>query len=458
MRNRRRKPVMKTIVALFILLLTCNAFGQATGTREVTLDEAIRIALDKNYSAKNANLDLDKAEYTRSKAGDNLLPSVSGTAGYGLTKPLTASQSIDEALNGTPAHLQDPTHRFNYSISAFFNVFNGGFDAANIRSADYQLDAARYNLKWARQSVAFNTTASYVNALRTKELLKSASVTYSQDSALLVRVRAQYQAGATAVNAVYQQEAIVGQDELSRIQAKNNYDNAIADLLFTLDLPPNTYSDFDVSLKGIDTSIAAIRSRVSGLEATPSTLNDLLQHREDLAAQRSTILAQEEGIAITRSALLPSLDVSAGVGGAGSNTDIGHIPFFNNFTAGLTLNVPIFDKMQNRLQIDIEKVQLEQSRVVLDQAEQQFRSDIAKAKNNLSASEQALDASNRALISAEESLRGAVERLKVGAGIQVEVVVAEAQAQTARVNKINAMFNYLLAEKQLEYLLGRTNY
>ena len=83
---------------------------------------------------------------------------------------------------------------------------------------------------------------------------------------------------------------------------------------------------------------------------------------------------------------------------------------------------------------------------------------IAKAQNNLNSSKQALEATVSELRSAEESLRSAEERLKVGAGIQVDVIIAEAQTQTARTDRINAVYNYLLATKQLEYLLGKTSY
>lgn len=452
---------MKLTVTTILTLFALNAFGQQfSGSREITLDDAIKLALEKNYSSRQAILQLEQAQYGRSKAGDALLPSANGTASYGYHKGLTSVTTTDYFATPitTTTAVPDATHTLSYSVGASFNIYNGGFDAASISSSESQLDAARYNLKWTRQSVAYNTIAAYMNALRTRELLRSAQTTYSQDSAQLVRVQAQFDAGAVAINSVYQQQAVVGQDELQRIQSQNNYDNAVTDLLFLLDIPPSNHADYDLSLKGVDTSVTGIASRANQLKSDPTMLADLLNHREDLAAQRANIQSQEEGISVTRSALLPSLNANIGIGGSGTNTNISNIPLSHALTGGLTLSVPIFDRMQTRIQLDIQRTQLDESKVQLDQAEQQFRSDIAKAENNLRSAQQALSASDRALVAAEESLRAATERARVGAGIQVDVIVAEAQAQTARVNRINAVYNYLLAAKQLEYLLGRTNY
>jgi outer membrane protein len=125
---------------------------------------------------------------------------------------------------------------------------------------------------------------------------------------------------------------------------------------------------------------------------------------------------------------------------------------------GLVLRVPIFDRLQNRIEIQQQEIDIESNRIRLQQEEQEIRADIAKSMNNLRSAERALDASARALRSAEESLRLAEERLRVGAGIQVDVVVAQAQVETARTNRVNAIYNYVLAQKQIEYTLGQTTY
>ncbi|MEI8133958.1 MAG: TolC family protein [bacterium] len=444
---------MKTLLATIVLGIATTAFSQqhVTGSNELTLDQAIRVALDSNYTTRTASNDLTSAQLTNTKAGDSYLPTVSGTAGYGYSHTLT-----QQSFGGITA---DPnSHSLHYNVGANFNVYNGGFDASNVRSSSYSLDAAKYNLKWIRQQVAYSVVAAYINALRTKELVATNEKTLSEYNSQLERVKGLNAAGSVPIIQVYQQQAVVSQQEVQLIAARNNFMNAKTDLLFLLNISPDSYNDYDVSLTGIDTTLGTLKSKHSGVQSNPSLLNTLIDHREDFLAERSSILATESSIDMTRSALLPKLGANVGIGGSGNNSSIGSIQLFHSLTGGLNLSVPIYDAAQNRLQIDIQQVQLESSRIRLQQAEEQFRSDISKAENNLHSAEQTVAATEVELQSAEESLRAATERLKVGAGIQLDVIVAEAQVQTARTDRVNALYNYLLVTRQLEYLLGKTNY
>ena len=161
---------------------------------------------------------------------------------------------------------------------------------------------------------------------------------------------------------------------------------------------------------------------------------------------------------MTRGALLPSVDLNVGFNGGGSHENPFRAQSSNGLNAGLSLQVPIFDRMQNRIAIEQQQLDIEADLVRIREQEQGVRSDVAKAANNLRSSEQALDASERALRSAEESLRLAQERLRVGAGIQLDVIIAQSQVETARTNRVNAIYNYVLAAEQIEYTLGQWNY
>ncbi|MEP7235871.1 MAG: TolC family protein, partial [Ignavibacteriota bacterium] len=416
---------------------------------------------EKNYTTRTAANDLTAAQYSSTKAGDNLLPTASATGRYQYTHNLTSRSGIvlDPNTGNFISVIDDPNdHSLSYGISAGVNIYNGGFDAANIRSAEYGLNAAQYNLKWVRQQIAFNVVSAYITALRTKELVSVSEKSLTENQSQLDRIKGLYSAGSVAVGQVYQQEALLGQQNVQLIQSRNNYQNAKADLLFFLNVAPDSYASYDVSLAGIDTSVRTLETRESTVTPTMTLISSLLDQRSDFLAQRSSILSSEAAIGLSRSALLPKLGASVGLAGSGDNLQLGRIQLFHALNAALNLSIPIYDAAQNRLQIEIQEVDLLSSKIRLEQSEMLFRSDIAKAQNNLQASKQALEATVSELRSAEESLRSAQERLRVGAGIQVDVIVAEAQIQTARTDRVNAVYNYLLSTKQLEYLLGKTNY
>ncbi len=443
---------MKTLYIILFFSLAATAYGQRfTGTSEITLDQAIRLALDSNYTARTAEYNVTSAQYGSTKASDNLLPTAAATGAYAYTHSLTTQTFLGDTLNPN-------NHALRYNVGANVNIYNGGFDASSIRSAGYTLDAAKYNLKWTRQQVAFSVVSAYITALRTKELVATNEKTLAEYKSQLDRINGLYSAGSVPVIQVYQQQAVVSQQEVQVIQARNNFLNAKADLLFLLNVPPDSYNSYDVSIAGVDTTLSGLKSKETQVQPTPSLVNSLIDQREDFLSLRASILSSEEAIGITRAALLPRLGASLGLGGSGQNTSLTGIQLIHNINGGLNLSIPIYDAAQTRLQIDIQEVQIETNKVQLEQAEEQFRSDVAKGQNNVMAAEEAVAATVTELQSAEESLRAAEERLRVGAGIQVDVIIAEAQVQTARTDRVNAVYNYLLATKQLEYLLGKTNY
>ena len=70
----RTVPVMKIIVTFFVLTIGANTFAQSqfTGANELTLDRAIRMALDSNYTERTAVNSLEVADLTKTRASDNL--------------------------------------------------------------------------------------------------------------------------------------------------------------------------------------------------------------------------------------------------------------------------------------------------------------------------------------------------------------------------------------------------
>lgn len=450
---------MKRLVLSFIFLyFGAPLWAQSPlGSNELSLDEAIRIALDKNYDARSAQLQLKRAEVGLDRAEDNLLPDLALSSNYSVGKALDKRAGFFGLGAET---VQDATHSNSWDLGGSFNIYAGGQDAATIRSARYSLDASKYGLKWARQSVAFSVTSAYVNALRTRELLNASDRTLAESKAQLDRVRGLYEAGSIPIGQVYQQEALVGQQELASINAKNDYDNARTDLFFLLNMPQDALR-YDVSSRGIDTTSSTLKSRSQTYQVTTAAIDDVLGRREDFLSTRTSILASEAAIDATKAQLLPQIDLNYGIGGlsgAEKAFDFGKFSYQTDVSGSISFRWTLFERNQIRLGADLQEIDVQLSRVRLEQEEQSFKTEVVQASNTLRSAELALDASERALKAAEESARLATERVRVGAGIQVDVIVAQSQLQSARTNRVNAVYNYVFAQKQLEYLLGRWNY
>jgi outer membrane protein len=294
--------------------------------------------------------------------------------------------------------------------------------------------------------------------LRTDELVDAAQKTLAEAVAQYNLVKGQYDAGVVPIVQVYQQDAVVGQDSLGLIQAVNTYKNAETALLVDLNISPNEYENYTFSVAGIDTSTADALQKAMDTSISGDRFNPAIDTRPDIIAQQQSIEASKDQVDETRAALYPKLNASVSIGGSGDNPDLTKIQMANSFNLGLTLSVPIFDAMQNRLLIDEEEINVENQKITLEQDVQNVRSAATTAVINLQSAKEAIIASDAALVSAREGLRLAEEQLNVGSGTEVAVVVAEAALETARTNRVNAKYNWVLAQKQLDYTLGKWNY
>jgi outer membrane protein len=447
--------------------------------RTITLDDAIKVAIARNYTVQIAHNSTRTQELVATAAKDYMwLPTVnaSGSWGYSYSlNPVSQEVPVDPYIpvvtpNGDTAYAFNPNPTYvpvtppagsqslSYSVSAGLYLFHGGADAAQVNVAESALGADKNNDTWTRQMAADNVTQAYLNVLLDNELVNAADSTLSEALAQLSLVKGQYDAGVVPIVQYYQQDAAVGQDSLALIQAVNNYKNAKIALLLTLNIPPEQFNSYTFTADGIDTSTSAASRAAVDTSISSSRFNAAIDKRPDIIAQQQTIDASKYTVDATRDALYPSLKASVSVGGGGTNQTISDIHFANAFNAGLTLSIPIFDAMQTRLAIEEDEITVETQQLQLQSDVQTVRSQAATAVNNLQSASEALDASDAALRSAQEGLRLAEEQLSVGSGTEVSVVVAEATLETARTSRVNAKYNWVFAQRQLDYILGKWNY
>ena len=478
-----RLSALRSAILSFLVLIFAipSAYGQLTAPAGptpsqstpstasiptvITLDAAIHDAIERNYTVVTSGNSERRDEIEVRRAHDNLLPGASASGAYNYSYSLQPvadrTTTIFDPLTGLPIRTVTGaagSSSLSYNASANFNIYNGGSDMARIHGAEASLNSAKGTFQWTRQQIAFNVTNDYLNVLRTNELVASTKKSLDESNAQLTLIRGQYDAGTVPIGQVYQQEAVVGQNQLALIQAQNNYENAKAAVLFLLNVPPNEYNRYGFTVAGIDTSTSPAARAAIDTNITDARIDAVINSRPDIIAQQYTIEALLDQIAVSRGALLPSLDVSAGIGGSGVDPNVFKVQMDNRLSAGLSLSIPLFDRMQNRLLIEEQEVDVETQRIFLQQDVQQIRNDAAVAVNNMRSADQTLDASGVGLTAAEESLRLATERLRVGAGTQVDVVIAEAAVETARTNRVNAKFNYVLAQRQLQFTLGQWHY
>ena len=113
----------KTLLVLFIGLISTSLFAQSTDVRIITIDEAITIALENNYTLKQAKNELDLAENLIVSEKADFLPTVSASMNGSRT---TGQQFIfDRFSEGLDPFVDVTSQSISGGMNANINLFNG---------------------------------------------------------------------------------------------------------------------------------------------------------------------------------------------------------------------------------------------------------------------------------------------------------------------------------------------
>jgi outer membrane protein len=435
-----------SLLLSLVLLLLASPVAEAQQVRQITLDEAIRVALQQNISVRQAANAVEARSLAVSQARAEFLPNISAqvrpTQRYGLAFDQTAGQRVEQT-----------TESLDVGASASVNLFNGFGTTSLVQQRAFQREASTHSLERSRQDVIFTTASGFLQILLDYELVRIQEENLDAQRSQLGRVEELVQAGVRPRADLFQQQALVAERELGVLQSESNLELSKTRLLQVLQLDPFDEYQF------VAPSLEAVT-----LTATHYDLAEMLQvamnTRSDLRAQNLTIRAAETGVRVARSGYYPSLSV--GVSGGTSYSSAFPVGGFGDQfqdnragSVGFTLNVPIFDRFQTRSQIEQARLQANNERLVMDNLRQSVALEVRQAYLDYQNSTKRLEVTEKQVAAASAALQAEQERYDLGASTLVELAQARAQYVQASSDRAQSIFQFLFRGAVIEYQLGR---
>lgn len=141
-----------------------------------------------------------------------------------------------------------------------------------------------------------------------------------------------------------------------------------------------------------------------------------------------------------------------------NSTSIGEI--FDNRTAsyGLTLSYPIFQGFSLDNNVQIAEVQVKVKEEEIRELEQSIRSNIQKSLLDLETAFKQIEIIDRNIVSAEQDKLLADESYRIGIGTLLDAQIATTSLNNLRIERINAVYNFLIAKRVLDYYTGILKY
>lgn len=441
----------KHLIFAIILLFSFSVQAQNT----LSLDEAVKIALQRNSTLIKSLNNLSGNEAQIKNAYGNFLPNL-GLRGSWSWQKVNDKGSLQINEFGVPVGTAESTvDSRTYSLSAggSWNLFDGLSSFANLDKSKNNYESAKYQLAKLKQDIVYQTTDLFYTVLNAKKLLavRDENVKYNQK--LLETIQERNKLGATAIADVYAQQVQLGNAELLYIQAENDYEIAKSNLLNYLAL--DVFKDYDYSSpfdeKSVDT-----KSTLDEFQSIQEMVNEALNYRADYKSQKLALESAYNSVTMAKSGLYPSLDGTYGFSTNAITVD--NLMDRKIWSAGLTLSIPIFSNWGTENSIQQAQIQAKNSEEDLASLERQIKIEIKQGYQDLVAAKKQYEVSAKNVISAEENRKIYNEKYSLGSGTILDVLQADKNYVDAQRSFIDSQYSFYKLKDKLVNALGKLDY
>jgi outer membrane protein TolC/anti-anti-sigma regulatory factor len=452
-----RKRKTSNLLASFLVVFVLVVFD-ATGTRgqnttvlgsapsgqandelvQLTLRDAIKMALLYNLGAIESGQNAQIARGQRLLALSNLLPQVSAGASENVQQVNLATFGLNGLKTGIPTVVGP----FSYS-SVDASVSETLFSYESIqrfRAARTAEQAAQLSYQDILDVVTLTVGNAYLRVIEADSRIKAQQAQVQNARALYNRAVDQVQAGTAPRIDATRTEVQLHTEEYNLSTARNNFAVAKLALGRAIGLPLGQQFELADTLPYSD--------------ITPLSVDDALQiafkSRSDFRSALDSQKAAAQTLSAAKGERYPTVAVN------GSYGDIG--PTFGNshgdFTFQAGIRVPLFTGGRIKGDITQAEAELRQRKAEAENILGLIDQDIRTALLNLNAAKEQVEVAKQNVELANESLARSKDRFTSGVTDSVEVVQAEQALASANDQYITSLYNHNFAKLSLARALG----
>lgn len=433
---------LKTIVSfLFIIFTTPSAFSQV----EVTLEEVVTLALEKNYDVRIARSISEAAETDNDYAVGAFLPQITGEAATVWTDNEQALRFQDASRNNSG---DAQSNNVSASVRAVWTLFDGTrMFATRARVSEIE-EQSQLRLKEQMVNTIAQVITNYYNIVRQKQQLKAIQeqMAVSEERVKLAEKKLEVGTGIrpellqARVDYNAQRTQVLEQETMIA-QLKQELNNMVGLLL------PEEY---DVA----DTIIIDLNLRMDEHFQNIDNTNYSL-----LAARRNVNIASLS-LRERRAEYLPFVNFNAAYNFSRNDNTRQINPFgpVYNRTEGLnygfSLTVPILTGFNTRRQTQLAQIELQRQQLLLDQQRNTVSVELRNAFISYENAKRILEIEEENITLARENVFIALESFKRGVNTSIELRTAQQSLEEAYNRLISARYNAKVAETELLRLNG----
>lgn len=435
------------MLLLTFLVLALPAVTARGETGSISLDDAVRIGLEKSRALEIARLDRDMASQKIRETWSGVLPQVSTSFTY--TRTLKPSVLLFPPGQGLPTKLETSSDNAGHaSLDVRQPLFNMSA-IAGIKAAGIVRKMSEEAYRTTEAAVVADIKISYFDALISKEQLKLIEQSIARWEQSRKDTRAMFRQGVAADIDTLKAFLSVENLRPDLLQAENRVVTTMTKLKNTMGIP----ADSSVVLGGK----LGLSSATYPLDIA-SAYREALDARPDLRLLDLQVKAEGEKISSIRAERFPLISAFGKLESQtafNDNVKTSDSVWPASSSAGLQFSLPIFTGYRISSQVEQAKIAQLQTRTRVEELKANIRAEVEVRVLNFKESQKRIEVQSQTISVAERSYNISLLRFREGIGSRLELTDAELQLNKAKTNYLQAVYDYLVASTQLEKALGR---
>jgi outer membrane protein TolC len=426
-------------------LISANGVWAQESQTPLTLEESIKIAMERSLAVHSATVGIVGSEYRRKEAITNFLPLWTGQYGYTKWSYEHFIGNLGGSLTGLAKTGNSNVYNFNTTVNQ--PLFTGGFNLATYRSAKLGVDLSKEGLEQAKLDLILQVRVGYFTVLRTEKFLAVAEQQVKNFEAQLAVTQAFFDVGIVPKNDVLLAEVNLANARQSLAKAAN--DLAAAKASFNILLRREVNTPFEV------VDILVHKAFPLSFE---QSLEEALRVRPEIKSAQLAIGQAKENVKIARAGFFPTVALA---GNYSRSSDWWTLEnglqkiTADNWTIGALATFTIWNWGKTAFTVGESKVKVKQAEDALNQEIDSITLEVKNDYLNMQVAEKNISTAEKSIEQAEENLRMNEERYKYQVATQTDVVNAVTLLAQARTNYYGALSDFNIAKSQLERALGR---
>jgi outer membrane protein len=361
-----------------------------------------------------------------------------------------ASEDFAHALTAINSVFVADSFEENVGLDLHWLLLDFGGRKAAVAEARQKLMSANVNFNATHQKVVFAVTETFYIYNTSRQQVEAAQSTLQAAQIVADAAKARFENGLGTT-----QDALQAKQELAQAD-------------YNLEAARGAFNDAQVALVDALGIFPATQIRVAAIPEKPvqndlnETLNNLidraLSQRTDLLAKLAGLKASQSAVRRAQAAYYPKLSLDAGAGWSKLDISAFNSPYFGNskpvYSAGLTVELPVFDGFARRDNLRIAEAQLRAAESDLTDSRDHATEEVIKAYNDLKTALRKQDAAEVLLTAAQTAFDATLESYKNGLGTYVNTEVAQRNLATARTTLVDARSGVYTSKTTLALRVG----